>query len=41
MHFARNKKRGKNGQKPFCPSPKPRQKRAKTIMAIQYKKQSI
>jgi len=34
MRFARNKKEGKNGQKPFCPSTKTTQKRAKTVMPI-------
>jgi len=38
MRFARNKKRGKNGQKLFCLSTKTCLERAKTIMAIRYKK---
>jgi len=37
MRFARNKKEGKNGQKPFCPSTKITRKRAKTIMVVRYK----
>jgi hypothetical protein len=37
MRFARNKKGSKNGQKPFCPSTKTRQKRAKTIMPVRSK----
>ncbi len=37
MRFARNKKEGKNGQNPFCPSTKTPRKRARTIMVVRYR----